>query len=63
MTEIAPRREGITAVTLRPAIVFGGDKLPDAAAVDALHHSAHDHCYIANSIRAEVKVDGTWSVA
>ena len=63
MTDIAPRRQAITQVTLRPAIVFSGDKLPAEGDVAALHHAAHDHCYIANSIKAEVKVDGRWSVA
>ena len=30
---------------------------PDAAAIDDLHHRAHGACYIANSIRAEVKIE------
>lgn len=50
-------RVAITAVTLRPAVRFSGDRLPDAAAIDDLHHRAHDHCYIANSIRAPVTVE------
>ncbi len=47
----------ITAVTLRPAVAFSGETRPDAAAVDDLHHLAHEACYIANSIRAEVTVE------
>jgi len=47
----------ITAVTLRPATVFSGATLPDAAAIDDLHHRAHAACYIANSIRAEVTIE------
>ena len=47
----------ITKVTLRPVIVFSGAKLPDRAAVDALHHAAHEECFIANSIRSEVVID------
>ncbi|MGZ9114833.1 MAG: OsmC family protein [Brevundimonas sp.] len=47
----------ITTVTLRPAVVFSGDTRPDAAALEALHHRAHEACYIANSIRAEVTVE------
>ena len=43
----------ITEVTLRPAILFSGTP-PDAATLDGLHHRAHEACYIANSIRAEV---------
>ena len=50
-------KTSITAVTLRPAVVFSGDRTPDAAALDDLHHRAHEHCYIANSIRAGVTVE------
>ncbi len=46
----------ITKVTLRPKIVFGGEE-PDAAALDALHHKAHEACFIANSTTAEVVVE------
>lgn len=47
----------ITEIILRPAITWSGDKLPDAAAIADLHHRSHDICYIANSIRAEVKIE------
>ena len=46
----------ITRITLRPAIAWVGDA-PDAAAIDALHHQAHDLCFIANSITAAVVVE------
>ena len=47
----------ITTITLRPAVVFSGETRPDAAAIEGLHHRAHEACYIANSIRAEVTVE------
>lgn len=47
----------ITEIILRPAITWSGDKMPDAAAIADLHHRSHDICYIANSIRAEVKIE------
>lgn len=50
-------RMSITAVTLRPEAVFSGEARPDAAALDDLHHRAHEACYIANSIRAAVTVE------
>jgi organic hydroperoxide reductase OsmC/OhrA len=50
-------RMSITHVTLRPAADFSGERRPDAAALDDLHHRAHEACYIANSIRAEVAVE------
>ena len=46
----------ITRVTLRPRVAFAG-VAPDAAAIDALHHAAHEACFIANSITAEVVVE------
>jgi organic hydroperoxide reductase OsmC/OhrA len=56
-------RKAMTEVVLRPALVFSGSKLPTDADVDALHHEAHRHCYIANSIRSEVRVEGRWQAA
>lgn len=50
-------KTSITALTLRPAVAFSGELQPDAAALDDLHHRAHEACYIASSIRAEVTVE------
>lgn len=47
----------MSRVTLRPQIVYGGTNLPSPADVDHLHHLAHEQCYIANSIKTEVKVE------
>ncbi|CAL1690118.1 hypothetical protein MMB232_00239 [Brevundimonas subvibrioides] len=49
-------RTSMTVVTLRPEVVFSGAG-PDAAALADLHHRAHEACYIANSVRAEVRVE------
>lgn len=46
----------ISQVTLAPAVTFGGDKRPSADEIAALHRRAHEECYIANSIRAEVTI-------
>ena len=51
----ADRKVRIETVRLHPRIVFA-DPQPDAAAIEALHHEAHDKCFIANSILAEVLV-------
>lgn len=47
----------LSTVTLRPKIVYSGDRQPDAAAEADLHHHAHEQCFIAQSIRTEVKVE------
>lgn len=49
-------RFAVTKVTLNPKIVWSGGKSPTAEELDALHHKAHDLCFIANSFRGEVVV-------
>jgi len=46
----------ITRVTLRPEVVFGGEKLPNTEEVRQLHEQAHHVCFIANSVKTEVVV-------
>jgi len=46
----------ISTVTLRPMIVYGGDKTPSAEDEARLHHGAHAQCFIANSVKTEVTV-------
>jgi len=52
-------RVWMARVTLKPYIVFSGAKRPRRVDVDALHHKAHDACYIANSVKSEVRVEGS----
>jgi organic hydroperoxide reductase OsmC/OhrA len=47
----------VSKVALRPRIVFSGAKQPDATELDALHHHAHEECYIANSVLTEVVIE------
>ncbi len=49
----------LSLVTLHPKITYSGVKLPTPADEQQLHHMAHEQCYIANSIRTEVRVGGT----
>lgn len=53
----ADGKMAMTKFTLRPAIVFSGAQ-PDAGQLDAIHHSAHEKCYIANSINADIVIEG-----
>jgi organic hydroperoxide reductase OsmC/OhrA len=46
----------MSRVTLRPRVTFSGPA-PSAEELRALHHSAHEKCYIANSVRTEVRVE------
>jgi organic hydroperoxide reductase OsmC/OhrA len=48
----------VSAVTLNPKIDFGGEKRPGAEDLNHLHHSAHEQCFIANSVLTKVTVAG-----
>ena len=53
----------VSKVTLSPRITFSGVKRPSPEQLDELHHLAHEECYIANSIKSEVVVQGAMSFA
>lgn len=58
--EMAKNAEGrfwIERVTLRPRITFSEDGKPDAADLERLHDAAHEHCFIANSVLTEVRIE------
>jgi organic hydroperoxide reductase OsmC/OhrA len=48
----------VSTVTLNPQITFGADKQPTAEQLAELHHKAHDGCFIAQSVKTEIKVAG-----
>lgn len=50
-------RYAITSVTLRPDVRFSGTRLPTPDDLEKLHHAAHEECYIANSVKTEVRVE------
>ena len=45
----------MTRVTLFPAAQFAGDPQPTADEVTAMHHEAHEQCFIARSVTTEVR--------
>ena len=47
----------ITSITLRPKVEFSGDRRPSEPELASLHHSAHDECYVANSLKSEIVVE------
>ncbi|HYB33202.1 MAG TPA: OsmC family protein, partial [Steroidobacteraceae bacterium] len=53
----AAGKEAMVRVTLRPRVIFSGERLPSRTDIDALHHRAHEECYIANSVTTEVRVE------
>ena len=57
MARNAAGRMAMTRVTLRPHVAFSGERQPTGEELDALHHKAHEECYIANSVTSEVRVE------
>lgn len=56
LEKTAEGRLAVARVTLRPAIDFEGGG-PDPERLAALHHAAHETCFIANSVRTEIAVE------
>ena len=47
----------MTVVTLRPRTVFAGERRPSEAELQALHHRAHEQCFIASSVLTDVRCE------
>ena len=55
MAKTPEGRVWVAEVVLHPDVRWSGPA-PDAAKVAALHHAAHDECFIANSVKTEVRI-------
>lgn len=57
MARDAEGRMAITRVTLRPRTAFAGERRPDVAALRALHEAAHHACFLAASVKTELRCE------
>ena len=57
MARNAAGKFAMTQVTLRPEVSFSGAKQPTREQLDALHHQAHEECFIANSVTTQVRCE------
>jgi organic hydroperoxide reductase OsmC/OhrA len=57
MTKNAAGKLWVSQVTLRPKVMFAAGRGPSPEALDALHHKAHEECFIANSVKSEVRCE------
>jgi len=55
LEENAEGKLAMTRVVLRPEVSFR--EPPSAEALERLHHQAHEHCFIANSVKTDVRVE------
>lgn len=53
----AEGKMAMTVVTLHPDVMFAGERVPTRAELDQLHHDAHDACFIANSVKTDVRCE------
>jgi organic hydroperoxide reductase OsmC/OhrA len=53
----------VSVVTLRPDVQFSGEHLPTRADIDAMHHAAHEDCFIANSVKTQVLCEPVYGAA
>ena len=56
MARVSRGKVAITRIVLRPDISFAGTA-PDPEQIEALHHEAHERCFIANSLRCEILIE------
>ncbi|MCE9634503.1 MAG: OsmC family protein [Planctomycetes bacterium] len=53
----ADGRLAITTVTLRPRATFSPERVPSRTELDAMHHEAHSACFIANSVKSDIRCE------
>jgi len=59
----AEGKHAMTETTLRPRVSFSGEKRPTAAQHEALHHQAHEQCFIASSVKTNVRCEPVAAIA
>ena len=60
--ELAKNEQGklaMTLVVLHPSVSFVGERGPSLQQFEALHHAAHEACFLANSVRTQVRCEPT----
>lgn len=47
----------MSVVTLKPEVQFSGETIPTREEIEQMHHDAHEECFLANSVKTEVRVE------
>ena len=63
MEKNAEGKVAMTVVTLHPEVTFSGERQPSREELDKLHHDAHEACFIANSVKTEVRCEPVYTGA
>ena len=51
----------MTVVTLRPKVTFSGAKQPSNDEIQSMHSRAHEECFIASSVKTEVRCEPVYA--
>lgn len=57
MGKNADGKLAMLVVTLKPEVTFSGERVPTVEQIDHMHHEAHEECFIATSVRTEVRCE------
>lgn len=63
MEKNAEGKVAMTVVTLHPEVAFSGERQPSREELHKLHHDAHEACFIANSVKTEVRCEPVYGGA
>lgn len=63
MEKNAEGKVAMTIVTLHPEVTFSGERQPTREELEKLHHDAHEACFIANSVKTEVRCEPVYGGA
>jgi len=56
-------KEAITVVHLHPMVVLAGGKEATDALLQQLHHEAHENCFLASSVKTDIRIHSQWRSA
>jgi organic hydroperoxide reductase OsmC/OhrA len=53
----------MTRVTLRPDVRYVGDRVPSREEIAKINHQAHEECFIASSVKTDVRIEPVGAAA
>jgi organic hydroperoxide reductase OsmC/OhrA len=57
LEKCADGKLAITEVRLRPGVIFNGERIPSVADIQAMHRQAHEECFLARSVKTDVRCE------
>ncbi|CAM4381395.1 OsmC family protein [Pseudoalteromonas ostreae] len=57
MQHTSDGRMSMTQITLKPCVQFANNEQPSIVNLEAMHHQAHELCFIANSVKTAIVIE------